>query len=327
MKLEELAKLAGVSRTTASYVVNGKAKEYRVSDRTIERVQALIKEYDFKPNVMAAGLRAGRSNTIGMIIPDFENVSYAKIANLLENRCREKGYQLLITCSNDKATNEMDCAKHLFQRQVDALIVSTSLPANNNFYQQHLSVPVIGFDRRIDCENIQNVLTNDASDARHLALNLLERENYQRILFFGALPDLTMSQEREAGFREALNGDIEKVNFLYSPEFKKEIAAESFAAWLSQNRLPDAIFTTSLTLLQGVLEVLLQQQKRIPEELVFATFGENELVELLANPVVCSVQDHSAIVQALLELAIPSKGKKLPVTVDKVIRRIRYHHW
>ena len=327
MKLEELAKLAGVSRTTASYVVNGKAKKYRVSDRTIERVQALIKEYDFKPNAMAAGLRAGKTHTIGMIIPDFENVSYAKIANLLENRCREKGYQLLLTCSNDKANNEMDCAKHLFQRQVDALIVSTSLPANSQFYRQYPTVPVIGFDRRIDCENIPNVLTNDVSDARHLALNLLERKEYQRILFFGALPDLTMSQQREAGFREALKDEIEKASFLYSPEFKKDIAAEQFAHWLSQNPLPDAIYTTSLTLLQGVLEVLLQQQKRIPEDLVFATFGESELVELLANPVVCSVQDHNAIVQTLLELAIPNKDKKIPVTTEKVIRRIRHHHW
>ncbi|HBO37094.1 MAG TPA: catabolite repressor/activator, partial [Pasteurellaceae bacterium] len=107
MKLDELAKLAGVSRTTVSYVVNGKAKQYRVSDNTIARVDALIKKYDFKPNAMAAGLRAGKSNTIGLIIPDFENLSYAKIANELERRCRENGYQLLIACSNDDINNEM----------------------------------------------------------------------------------------------------------------------------------------------------------------------------------------------------------------------------
>ena len=110
MKLDELAKLAGVSRTTVSYVVNGKAKEYRVSDKTIQKVQALIEQYKFKPNVMAAGLRAGKSDTIGLIIPDFENVSYAKIANDLEKRCREKGYQLLIGCSNDNPNNERECA-------------------------------------------------------------------------------------------------------------------------------------------------------------------------------------------------------------------------
>ena len=70
MKLDEVAKLAGVSRTTVSYVINGKAKQYRVSDRTIEKVMAVVNEYNFKPNPVAAGLRAGHTNTIGLIIPD-----------------------------------------------------------------------------------------------------------------------------------------------------------------------------------------------------------------------------------------------------------------
>lgn len=82
---------------------------------------------------MAAGLRVGRSYTIGLIVPDFENISYAKITNQLENKFRERGYQLLITCSNDNAEREIDCAKHLFQRQIDALIVSKRLANSNRF--------------------------------------------------------------------------------------------------------------------------------------------------------------------------------------------------
>lgn len=328
MKLEELAKLAGVSRTTASYVLNGKAKEYRVSDRTIERVQALIDKYDFKPNAMAAGLRVGRSHTIGMIIPDFANISYAKIVNLLENHCREKGYQLLITCSNDKAQNEMECAKHLFQRQVDALIVSTCLPMENDFYLTHQNVPVIGFDRRLHTEGVKNLLANDIRDACHLGINLLARQSYNNILFFGAVPELVVSKEREMGFREALkNHSTEYVHFLYSDEFKKDKAAAAFEAWLETSPLPDAIYTTSLTLLQGVLEVFLKQHKSIPEKIVFATFGKNELVDLLANPVVCSVQDHHIIAQALFELAIPAKKAKTTVIPEKLIRQIHHYRW
>ncbi|MDY6215836.1 catabolite repressor/activator [Actinobacillus porcinus] len=330
MKLEELAKLAGVSRTTASYVLNGKAKEYRVSDRTIERVQALIDKYDFKPNAMAAGLRVGRSHTIGMIIPDFANISYAQIANLLENHCREKGYQLLITCSNDKAHNEMECAKHLFQRQVDALIVSTCLPMENDFYLTHQDVPVIGFDRRLHTEGVKNLLANDVRDACHLGVNLLERQPYKKVLFFGAVPELVVSKEREMGFREALqntNTDIKDVHFLYADEFKKDSAAVTFEAWLECHGLPDAIYTTSLTLLQGVLEIFLKKQKSIPENVVFATFGKSELVDLLANPVVCSVQNHRAIAQALFELAIPNKKAKTVVMPEKLIRQIYHYRW
>lgn len=84
MKLDEIARLAGVSRTTASYVINGKAKQYRVSDKTVEKVMAVVREHNYHPNAVAAGLRAGRTRSIGLVIPDLENTSYTRIANYLE---------------------------------------------------------------------------------------------------------------------------------------------------------------------------------------------------------------------------------------------------
>lgn len=72
MKLDEIARLAGVSRTTASYVINGKAKQYRVSDKTVEKVMAVVREHNYHPNAVAAGLRAGRTRSIGTVIPDWK---------------------------------------------------------------------------------------------------------------------------------------------------------------------------------------------------------------------------------------------------------------
>lgn len=301
MKLDELAKLAGVSRTTASYVVNGKAKQHRVSDKTIARVKALIKEYDFKPDILAAGLRAGKSQTIGLIIPDFENISYAKIANQLENRCREKGYQLLIGCSNDNQQNEMECAKQLLRRKVDALLVSTVLTANSKFYAEEAQyIPIIGFDRKIVADNAINVLTDDEQDAFRLADKVFQ-QSYQRVLFLGALPELKTSQNREKGFKQALKTRSISADFLYTDHFQKESSAIVFEKWLTQNTLPDVIFTTSLTLLLGVFSVLLKQQKTIPPNLVIATFGNHEMLDLLSNKIVCCVQNHGKVVDRLLD--------------------------
>ncbi|PJG83123.1 catabolite repressor/activator [Caviibacterium pharyngocola] len=328
MKLDEIAKLAGVSRTTVSYVVNGKAKQYRVSDKTIERVQALIEEHDFKPNAMAAGLRAGKSNTIGLIIPDFENVSYAKIANQLENRFRQCGYQLLIACTNDNPENEIECAKHLFRRQIDALIVSTALPADTPFYQES-NVPVFGFDRRIISDDVINVLTDDEDDAYRLAMNLRKKKKGKSILFFGALPDLPISRERERGFRRAFSDDKKtEIDYLYASRFHKEEAAEIFEQWLTENPLPQRIFVTSLTLLQGVFQILLRQQKRIPKDLIIATFGDHEMLEVLGNEIVCAVQNHPKIVQSLLNLVINKLNNKKKATEQSpILRDIKFHHY
>lgn len=327
MKLDELAQLAGVSRTTVSYVVNGKAKQYRVSERTIEKVEALIKQYDFKPNVMAAGLRAGKSNTIGLIIPDFENISYAKIANGLENRCRAKGYQLLMACSNDNANNEMECVKHLQQRQVDALIVSTALDEDSDFYQQNSRVPVIGFDRQIKADHALNVQTDDQGDAMRLAEALFKQKDYQRILFLGALPELFVSRERENGFRAALKERSVSVEFLYANHFHEESAAQAFKQWLSKNPLPEAVFVTSLTLLQGVFQVLLKQYKSIPQTLDVATFGNHEMLDLLPNKVICSAQNHEKVVNSLLGLVLYKlKHKKVNKPQDVLKREIIFRH-
>lgn len=122
MKLDEIARLAGVSRTTASYVINGKAKQYRVSDKTVEKVMAVVREHNYHPNAVAAGLRAGRTRSIGLVIPDLENTSYTRIANYLERQARQRGYQLLIACSEDQPDNEMRCIEHLYSVRLMPLL-------------------------------------------------------------------------------------------------------------------------------------------------------------------------------------------------------------
>ncbi|MDU8923881.1 catabolite repressor/activator [Pasteurellaceae bacterium LIM206] len=329
MKLDELAKLAGVSRTTASYVVNGKAKQYRVSDKTIAKVQALIDEHDFKPNAMAAGLRAGKTNTIGLIVPDFENASYAKIADRLEKSCREHSYQLLITCSNDNVENEIECAKHLLQRQVDALLVSTILSEAESFYQQkNINTPIIGFDRYIHSAEVENIQTDDEGDAYRLAKELVDHQAPKSILFLGAIPELATSRQREKGFARVVENTDIQVEYLYSPEFRKDTAQRVFEQWLTNHPMPEAVFTTSLTLLQGLLNALLKLQRTIPPELMIATFGEHELLDVLPNKIVCSVQNHAKVVESLLDLTLHKiRVKRLAKPIDVVNRQIEYHNW
>ncbi len=77
---------------------------------------AVVREHNYHPNAVAAGLRAGRTRSIGLVIPDLENTSYTRIANYLERQARQRGYQLLIACSEDQPDNEMRCIEHLLQR-------------------------------------------------------------------------------------------------------------------------------------------------------------------------------------------------------------------
>ncbi|MDE9458663.1 catabolite repressor/activator [Xenorhabdus bovienii] len=324
MKLDEIARLAGVSRTTASYVINGKAKQYRVSDKTVEKVMAVVKEHNYHPNAVAAGLRAGRTRSIGLVIPDLENTSYTRIANYLERQARQRGYQLLIACSEDQPDNEMRCVEHLLQRQVDAIIVSTALPPEHPFYQRwtNRSLPIIALDRALDSEHFISVVGDDFEDAKMLAQELRQFPS-ESVLYLGALPELSISFLREQGFREAWESDQREVNYLYANSYERDAAAEVFASWLENHPVPQVLYTTSFALLQGVMDTLLKRSGRLPEQLVIATFGDHELLDFLECPVLSVAQRHRDVAECALELVLASLDeKKRP---EPGITRMRRH--
>ncbi|OAT34779.1 catabolite repressor/activator [Proteus myxofaciens] len=323
MKLDEIARLAGVSRTTASYVINGKAKQYRVSDKTVEKVMAVVREHNYHPNAVAAGLRAGRTRSIGLVIPDLENTSYTRIANYLERQARQRGYQLLIACSEDQPDNEIRCVEHLLQRQVDAIIVSTALPPEHPFYQRwaNRSLPIIALDRALESEHFISVVGDDLEDATMLATEL-KSFPAESVLYLGALPELSVSFLREQGFRNVWQDDPRKVSYLYANSYEREAAAEAFSVWLDNNSMPDALFTTSFALLQGVMDVTLQRSGRLPTQLVIATFGDQELLDFLECPVLSVAQRHRDIAERILELVLASlEEDEKPQTGITRIRR------
>lgn len=325
MKLDEIARLAGVSRTTASYVINGKAKQYRVSDKTVEKVMAVVREHNYHPNAVAAGLRAGRTRSIGLVIPDLENTSYTRIANYLERQARQRGYQLLIACSEDQPDNEMRCVEHLLQRQVDAIIVSTSLPSAHPFYQRWVngSFPIIALDRALDSEHFISVVGADQEDSEMLAKELRSFDA-QSVLYLGALPELSVSFLREQGFRSAWKDDPRQIDYLYANSYERETAAQLFEEWLKTHDIPDALFTTSFALLQGVIDVILKRDGRLPGNMSIATFGDNELLDFLQCPVLAVSQRHLEVAQRVLELVLASldEPKKPKPGLNRIRRQL-----
>jgi LacI family fructose operon transcriptional repressor len=307
VKLDEIARLAGVSRTTASYVINGKAKQYRVSDKTVEKVMAVVREHNYHPNAVAAGLRAGRTRSIGLVIPDLENTSYTRIANYLERQARQRGYQLLIACSEDQPDNEMRCVEHLLQRQVDAIIVSTALPPEHPFYQRWATdpFPIIALDRALDPEHFISVVGADQEDAEMLSRELRHFTG-DAVLYLGALPELSVSFLREQGFRQGWRGDDRQPDFLYANSYERSSSAALFSQYLETHPMPQAIFTTSFALLQGIMDVTLKRNGRLPADLAIATFGDNELLDFLECPVLAVAQRHREVAERVLELVLAS---------------------
>ncbi|MGF1759758.1 catabolite repressor/activator [Photobacterium sagamiensis] len=325
MTLDEIAKLAGVSRTTASYVINGKASKYRISEKTQQKVMAVVNEFNFRPDHAAKSLRAGNSRSFGLIIPDLENSSYAKLAKLLERDARKAGYQLIISCSDDDIETEMKVAETLISRRIDALLVASALPADHDFYKkiQAGGVPVIALDRALDDEVFASVISEDLEGAYELTHALLQKD-VRSIGLIGAVPDLGVSKEREQGFYAAIHSHHRDVETLiaYGDHFSQEQGQYQVQQWIDNNSFPDAILATSYTLFEGILDCLLANPALMAKTHL-ATFGDNRLLDFLPIKIQSLPQQFELIADSALELALNATAGRYRTGVEVVPREIK----
>lgn len=138
---QDVAKLAGVSVATVSYVLNG--SDQKISKETAQRVQEAAKILHYQPSVFAKALRKGTSKTLGVLVPDLTNTFFAQLIERIERIARKHGYATLLmnfdtTNHHDPGDMERKLTYQLLDRDVDAAIVS---PSCRNGYQSSFRSP------------------------------------------------------------------------------------------------------------------------------------------------------------------------------------------
>jgi LacI family fructose operon transcriptional repressor len=302
VKLADIARLAQVSVTTASYVINGQAQQRRISPATVQRVLDVVRQHGYRPDQQAASLRRGQSRCLGFILPDLENPSYARLAKLLEQRARHAGYQLLVASSDDDPDAERQVLALFRSRRCDALIVASCLPGDDPTYAQLVAegLPVIAVDRALDPLRIRSVVSDDRQAALLLTGSLLQPAP-RHVALIGARPELPISQAREAGFREALQDFPGALSVVHAEQFSRAAGRACMQALLREGAgCPDALVTTAYVLLEGVLEALQTQDWPDVSAPRLATFGDARLLDFLPLRVTAMAQQHERIAERVL---------------------------
>ncbi|GAA0566206.1 catabolite repressor/activator [Halomonas salifodinae] len=324
MTLAEIARLAGVSRTTASYVINGQARERRISQETVDKVMAMVEKHHYRIDAQAAALRRGASHTLGLIIPDLENASYARLAKRLERGARAQGYQLLIVGSDDDPDSERELARALRAQRCEALITASCLPEEDPLYVELMAagLPVIAVDRALDPSRFVSVVSNNREAARQLSTSVLG-PGVSRVAWFDAVAELSITRERRAGFRAAVAEGAYLSEIACASRYDRDQGAALMRELLAGPGLPEALITASFTLLDGVLDVLLEAGG-LPPSLRLATFGDDRLLDFLPLPVNALPQDHDRIAELTLSRALDAaRGHYAPgqVLVERRLHR------
>lgn len=204
MTLKDIAQIAGVSAVTVSNVINGNYN--KVSKETIEKVQKIIDENDYKPNATARSLALKESKIIGVVIPHLEeNEAFAtspynsQILSYLENYIRKQGYYLMVRCV--RVCKEVIPIVSTWN--VDGIIFFGTFKNEVESIQTKLKVPAVYLDTYAEELGIANVGINDYKGG-YLAARYLLAKGHKRIAFAGPnIESPGVIQERYRGFCDA----------------------------------------------------------------------------------------------------------------------------
>jgi LacI family transcriptional regulator len=200
--LHDVANAAGVGTTTVSRVING---GHYVGPEMLARIQRVMAELGYQPNVAARSLKSERSRTIGLIIPSITDPFFAQFAGVAEVHVRREDYVLILLTSQDKAQLELEDLQIFERHRVDGLLFVPPRSGSKAVVQdlRRLSVPIVAFDRPISSRDFSSVVSDNFVAAKSAVRHLLDHGR-KRILCLGGDPNLYTIRERVKGATSAL---------------------------------------------------------------------------------------------------------------------------
>lgn len=282
MTLKDIAEKAGVSMMTVSNVING--KHQRVSAQTIEKVNAIIKEYGYVPNLNARSLMSKTSNIIGIIISwdeqdntenYMENPYVSTMIGTIERELRLNGYYTLVR----SVFSQSDLTVLLKNWNVDGIIFL--YPNCDNYLEQFLAsapCPVAIFDSNIDYPGLINICSDDETGL-YLSTKYMINHGHKQIAFVADYAGSSVLKRRFHGYCRALKESgiplREELVFPVIPSYEGGMEAGRQIA-MSQNEISAAVTTADICAI-GIMEGARLGGFRIPVDLSIIGYDDLSL--------------------------------------------------
>lgn len=320
--LNDIAKQVGVSKTLVSFVLNGRGKEFRISDEICEKVLNAAREMNYQPNRLAQGLRTGKTKTIGLIIADIANPFFGKLGREIEQEAALHGYHVIFCSSDENPEKSEQQVAMLQQSQVDGYIISP--PMNSEDQIRALSkgnVPYVLIDRYFP-EIESNYIVVDNFEAACQATKHLLKLGRKRIANITVNLGLVNMKERTEGYKQALvdhsiEVDENLIKILPFSHDNKDVSRviRELAGDKANLKVDAILFSTSKIGIMGI-ECITGLGLKIPDEIAIVSFDNADAYKICVSPVTVVAQPIKEIgtmaVQILLdEIAHPEANRKL----------------
>jgi LacI family transcriptional regulator len=312
VSLKDIARIAGVSPSTVSFVLNGKAKQMRISEALAGRIMEVARKEGYQPNPVAVSLRTGKSQILGLIVENISGNFFASLARIIEDEAARFGYKVVYSSTDNNHQKGKELIGMLSQRQVDGYII-TPTPGMEQDIKELITdnKPVVLMDSYFPGLDVPHVLVNNYEGVTRGMDHLFEK-GYRRIGFVTVDLKLVQMEQRLNAYRESLKkanlSNDEELVLSFRYDYEREEAIERICQFINTKKLDAIFFSTNYLGLLG-LESIHRLGLKLPNDLAMICFDDHDVFRLYPPGITCIRQPVEEIAKTALELLMDQLGK------------------
>ncbi len=309
--LSDIARELNISTTAVSVVLNGKAKERRISPELVEKILALVKAKDYKINLLAKGLRTGKSKIIALFVEDISNQFFANFARRIEEKANSAGYTIIYCSTNDDTRKTKGLIQTLKSQQVDGYIITPPEGIEEDVLALiEDNFPVVLFDRCYQGTLINHVAIDNFKSVYAGVKHLVDR-GYKNIAFITILSGQSQMKGRLEGYKKCIVDHQLSNSIAEIDRSKPDVhIIKQIKSYLEINKHIDSIlFSTNFLTMKG-LKAIHELGIKIPREIAVMSFDDNEFFEIFQPTITAIAQPIDLLAASVIKILLRSLSGK-----------------
>ncbi|EGQ8805184.1 substrate-binding domain-containing protein [Vibrio parahaemolyticus] len=303
--MKDIAKLAGVSTSTVSHVIN---KTRFVSEEISERVNNAAKELNYyAPSALARSLKVNRTKTIGMLVTTSTNPFFGEVVKGVERSCYHKGYSLIL-CNTEGDNERMrQSINTLLQKRVDGLILMCSSLEGERIdvFERYPDIPVVVMDWGPMLFTSDKIQDNSLRGGYLAAKYLIDCGHTEIGCITGPLIK-HQAQMRYEGYKRAMNeaGLDFNANWIIESDFECEGGYQAFKKMAERGTLPSSIFVSNDMMAMGVINAANELSIKVPDDLSIIGYDDIHIAKFMSPSLTTIHQPKYRLGQAAVETLV-----------------------
>jgi LacI family transcriptional regulator len=317
--INDLAARLKISKTTVSFIMNGKAKEKRISAELVKKVEEAARKLGYQANPYAKSLRTGRTNLIGLMVEDISNPFFSNIAKSIEEKIYANGYKVVYCSTENDKVRGREFLKMFSALRVDGCIIAPTMGMETDIREMvDRGMNIVLFDRTFRNKSTDAIMV-DNKQGLHNAVTHLVQQGFRNIAFITLAFDKPEREERVKGYQSAM-AEHGLVSHLHTLPFKvryHDYTSDIRGILEKTAGLDAVIFGTNYLGISG-LEAIKSLKLTIPRDLAVVSFDDHDLFRIHEPGITVVAQPIEEIAQASIETLLKklqSSGKTKSSTI------------